>query len=39
VFDFDRYRRPEMYTAITAQRGVREPPDESGEHVPGARDT
>lgn len=22
VFDFDRYRRPEMYTRITAQRGV-----------------
>jgi N-carbamoyl-D-amino-acid hydrolase len=27
VFDFDRYRRPEMYTRITAQRGVVEPPD------------
>jgi hypothetical protein len=26
VFDFDRYRRPEMYGPITAQRGV-EPPD------------
>ena len=25
VFDFDRYRRPEMYTSITAQRGVVEP--------------
>jgi predicted amidohydrolase len=22
LFDFDRYRRPELYTAITAQRGV-----------------
>jgi len=27
VFDFDRYRRPEMYTAITASRGVT-PPEE-----------
>jgi len=26
VFDFDRYRRPEMYTRITAQRGIIEPP-------------
>jgi len=26
LFDFDRYRRPEMYTAITAQRGVVVPP-------------
>jgi len=26
VFDFDRYRRPEMYTRITKQRGVVEPP-------------
>ena len=25
LFDFDRYRRPELYTRITAQRGV-EPP-------------
>jgi predicted amidohydrolase len=25
VFDFDRYRRPEMYTRITAQRGSEEP--------------
>jgi len=25
VFDFDRYRRPEMYARITAQRGVVEP--------------
>ena len=23
LFDFDRYRRPEVYTRITAQRGVR----------------
>jgi predicted amidohydrolase len=22
LFDFDRYRRPEVYTRITAQRGV-----------------
>ena len=22
VFDFDRYRRPEMYSRITAQKGV-----------------
>jgi N-carbamoyl-D-amino-acid hydrolase len=27
VFDFDRYRRPEMYTRITSQRGVVEPAD------------
>ena len=27
VFDFDRYRRPEMYTRITSQRGAVEPPD------------
>jgi predicted amidohydrolase len=26
LFDFDRYRRPEVYTRITAQRGVIEPP-------------
>lgn len=26
LFDFDRYRRPEMYTRITGQRGVIEPP-------------
>jgi hypothetical protein len=26
VFDFDRYRRPEMYTRIATQRGVVEPP-------------
>ena len=25
LFDFDRYRRPELYTAITSQRGVIEP--------------
>ena len=25
VFDFDRYRRPEMYTRITAQRGATPP--------------
>ena len=25
VFDFDRYRRPEMYKRITAQRGSEEP--------------
>jgi len=28
VFDFDRYRRPEMYRSITEQRGVVEPGDE-----------
>jgi predicted amidohydrolase len=28
VFDFDRYRRPELYTRITAQRGVVPPPEE-----------
>ena len=22
LFDFDRYRRPDMYSSITAQRGV-----------------
>ena len=27
LFDFDRYRRPELYTRITAQRGVIEPPE------------
>jgi N-carbamoyl-D-amino-acid hydrolase len=27
LFDFDRYRRPELYTRITAQRGVVPPPD------------
>lgn len=26
LFDFDRYRRPEVYTRITSQRGVVEPP-------------
>jgi len=26
LFDFDRYRRPEVYTRITGQRGVIEPP-------------
>ena len=26
LFDFDRYRRPEVYTRITAQRGVTLPP-------------
>jgi predicted amidohydrolase len=26
LFDFDRYRRPELYTRITAQRGVELPP-------------
>jgi hypothetical protein len=25
LFDFDRYRRPEVYGRITAQRGVVEP--------------
>src|SRR5262249_48249974 len=25
LFDFDRYRRPEMYTRITSQRGVVRP--------------
>jgi predicted amidohydrolase len=28
LFDFDRYRRPEVYGPITAQRGVVEPPVE-----------
>jgi predicted amidohydrolase len=28
VFDFDRYRRPEVYGRITAQRGVALPPEE-----------
>lgn len=33
LFDFDRYRRPEVYTRITAQRGATPPPetDEMGE--------
>jgi len=26
LFDFDRYRRPEVYTRLTSQRGVIEPP-------------
>ena len=26
LFDFDRYRRPEVYTRITAQRGAIPPP-------------
>jgi predicted amidohydrolase len=26
LFDFDRYRRPELYTRITSQRGVEPPP-------------
>lgn len=26
LFDFDRYRRPEMYALITSQKGVVEPP-------------
>jgi hypothetical protein len=30
VFDFDRYRRPEMYTTISTQRGI-EVPDEVDE--------
>ena len=25
VFDFDRYRRPEVYSRITSQRGIVEP--------------
>jgi hypothetical protein len=25
LFDFDRYRRPELYSRITDQRGVIEP--------------
>lgn len=29
LFQFDRYRRPETYTAITAQRGPTPPPEES----------
>jgi predicted amidohydrolase len=29
VFDFDRYRRPEMYTSISTQRGAIPPTDES----------
>ena len=29
LFDFDRYRRPELYGRITAQRGVELPPDSS----------
>ncbi|MGD9793514.1 MAG: N-carbamoyl-D-amino-acid hydrolase [Acidimicrobiia bacterium] len=29
LFDFERYRRPEVYTAITSQRGVVLPPQES----------
>jgi N-carbamoyl-D-amino-acid hydrolase len=27
LFDFERYRRPELYTLITSQRGVVEPPE------------
>jgi len=30
LFDFDRYRRPEVYRRITDQRGVVEPPVEGG---------
>jgi len=30
LFDFDRYRRPEVYRRITDQRGVVEPPAEGG---------
>ncbi len=26
LFDFERYRRPELYTLITSQRGVVPPP-------------
>ncbi|MDQ1383603.1 MAG: N-carbamoyl-D-amino-acid hydrolase [Actinomycetota bacterium] len=37
VFDFDRYRRPEMYTAITAQRGIREPADGDDDNDDGGR--
>jgi predicted amidohydrolase len=29
LFDFDRYRRPEMYRRITEQRGVVEPPPDA----------
>jgi len=29
LFDFERYRRPEVYTAITSQRGVVLPPQEN----------
>jgi hypothetical protein len=28
VFNFDHYRRPEVYGRITAQRGVALPPEE-----------
>jgi hypothetical protein len=28
VFDFDRYRRPEVYGRITAQRGVELPAED-----------
>jgi predicted amidohydrolase len=31
LFDFDRYRRPEMYGLITAQKGVVVPPHARGE--------
>lgn len=27
LFDFDRYRRPELYTRITSQRGTQPPPE------------
>jgi predicted amidohydrolase len=37
VFDFDRYRRPEMYTAITAQRGIRDPADGDDDNDDGGR--
>jgi predicted amidohydrolase len=37
LFDFDRYRRPEVYQRITTQKGVEVPPPEAGEpdHAPG----
>ena len=36
LFDFDRYRRPEMYTRITSQRGV-VPPTDPEHDLDGAR--
>jgi N-carbamoyl-D-amino-acid hydrolase len=32
LFNFDRYRRPEVYTRITSQRGTVLPPDGPGNH-------
>jgi N-carbamoyl-D-amino-acid hydrolase len=38
IFDFDKYRRPDQYTRITAQRGVSPDPVDPVEQRPGGHD-